>query len=313
MAVAHARPDVKIAVIEHGGVATGFFPFQERDREHGEPVAYGISDMQGLICSRDLKIDLRRMLADCGLRSWRFDQLIDGHGDFLRYSWVRDASPYIDISTGFERYRIARHRAGSRLIDQALRKERKLQREHGELRFEFHDTTCSAFDAMVRWKSEQRKRTHSRNVLDDAWVRDVLRRLVGFDSENFGGVLSALYVKDELAAVHFGIRTAAVLHWWFPAYNLGFDRYSPGLVLLVALIRESAARGIQRIDLGKGLERYKYSMMTGITPVAEGGVGYGFIASRCSAISARARQCLRHPRLRGQVTSLKRIFRRRHR
>ena len=311
LAVAHARPDVKIAVIEQSGVPTGFFPFQERGRQRGEPVAYGISDMQGLICSRDLQLDLRRMLADCGLKNWRYDQLIDGHRHFLRYGWVKEASPYIDISTGFERYRIERRRAGSRLVDQALRKERKLQREQGELRFEFHDTAASAFDAMLRWKSAQRLRTHSRNVLDDAWVRDVLRRLVEIDTENFGGVLSTLYVKDELAAVHFGIRTSAVLHWWFPAYNVKFHHYSPGLVLLTVLIRESTARGIQRIDLGKGQEPYKHSMMTGITPVAEGGVGYGFIASRCGAVCAKARQGLRHPCVREQVMSFKRYFRRR--
>jgi len=310
MAVAHARPDVKVAVIEQDGVSAGFFPFQERGRRHGEPVASGISDMQGLICSPELRIDPRRMLAACGLKKWSFDQLVAANRHFVPYRWVMEDSPYIDLSTGFERYRVERRRAGSRVVDQALRKERKIRRENGgDLRFEFHDTTTEAFNTMLRWKTEQRQQSYSPNVLDHAWVRDVLHRLVGSGDENFRGVLSALYIKDELAAVHLGIRSSLVLHWWFPAYNTRFECYSPGMVLLNAVIRESAAQGIQRIDLGKGLERYKYSLMTGITPLAEGAVGDGLIPSVGSAVLSKARHGLRHSRLEPGITRTKRAYR----
>jgi hypothetical protein len=88
----------------------------------------------------------------------------------------------------------------------------------------------------------------------------------------FSGVLSALYVGNRLAAVHLGMRSFGVLHFWFPAYDPELGKYSPGLVLLVEMARAAAALGIRRIDLGRGNERYKRSLMSGAIPLAEGAV-----------------------------------------
>lgn len=306
MVVADARPDVQIVVFEQGEEPIGFFPFQCSNPQRGEAVGLGISDMQGLVGSAEGRVDLRAMLDASGLKSWRFDHLIDGHGHFSPYRWVVERAPLIDISKGFESYRINRRRAGSQLLEQALRKERKLGSEKGEVRFEFHDTKAAVFDALLQWKSQKRRATRTRNVLKQQWVRTVLQRFAMLDSRDFGGVLSALYVGDELAAAHLGIRTATVLHWWFPTFNLEFASYSPGLVLLTALIRECAGRGIKRIDLGKGLEPYKCSLMTGTASVSEGAVARReSLTSTINSAWCKTRKGLRDSPLREPIARAK--------
>jgi CelD/BcsL family acetyltransferase involved in cellulose biosynthesis len=66
------------------------------------------------------------------------------------------------------------------------------------------------------------------------------------------------------------MRTATVLHYWFPAYDVELQAHTPGNLCLWELAGAAAADGIRRIDLGKGPERYKQSMASGSTPVAEG-------------------------------------------
>ena len=84
-------------------------------------------------------------------------------------------------------------------------------------------------------------------------------------------MLSAMYVDDQLLAVHFGMRTKDVLHWWFPAYDPQYHRYSVGLLLLLHMAR-STELGFKYIDLGKGPEPYKQSMKTGQVDLLEGGI-----------------------------------------
>jgi CelD/BcsL family acetyltransferase involved in cellulose biosynthesis len=100
----------------------------------------------------------------------------------------------------------------------------------------------------------------------------LLGRIRRHESEEFAGVMSALYAGDRLAAVHLGIRTSQVLHIWFPTYSRDLEQYSPGLILLARLAQQAAARGITRIDFGPGEERYKQQFKSGDTSLLIGGV-----------------------------------------
>jgi CelD/BcsL family acetyltransferase involved in cellulose biosynthesis len=61
-----------------------------------------------------------------------------------------------------------------------------------------------------------------------------------------------------------------VLHWWFPSYDRELGRYSPGLALLYTMAQHANSHGVQRIELGKGDEEYKFRIATGVDQVAEG-------------------------------------------
>jgi CelD/BcsL family acetyltransferase involved in cellulose biosynthesis len=86
----------------------------------------------------------------------------------------------------------------------------------------------------------------------------------------FAGILSALYVEDTLLAAHMGMRSERVWHYWFPAFNKAYAKYSPGLLLLLEMARAAPAMGIATIDLGAGTESYKARMGSGSIRVARG-------------------------------------------
>jgi CelD/BcsL family acetyltransferase involved in cellulose biosynthesis len=65
------------------------------------------------------------------------------------------------------------------------------------------------------------------------------------------------------------------LCWWFPAYDPELARYSPGLILLLELIAEGAARGVPVLDLGRGEHDYKLRVADRFYEVAEGEVTSG--------------------------------------
>ena len=153
--------------------------------------------------------------------------------------------------------------------------------------FEFSTGDPAVFKKLVEWKTAQYRRTHLTNILGFPWVRNLLERLLSRQDEAFCGVLSGLYIGDRLAAVELGLRSYGVLHDWFPAYDPAMAQFSPGLILTLELSRAAAARGIRRIDRGKGMERHKKCFMSGTIMMAEGTVTCGPLAGgagTCPAI-----------------------------
>jgi CelD/BcsL family acetyltransferase involved in cellulose biosynthesis len=235
-AIGRARDDVEVIIAREAGSTVGFVP-----EVMAEPLA---------------------MLSACGLSSLRFERLPAELAPPSLEVIGEATSPLIDLADGFDAY-VAEQRARGGTIRSAQRKARKLAREVGPLRFVPHTAEAGVFEQLVAWKSGQRESTGTYNVLSEAWVLGVLDDLRTTELEGFRGQLSALYAGDDLVAVHMGIASRRVLHFWFPAYDPRHSRYSPGAVLLLELARHASSQGIRRIDLGPGDERYKSSFMNG--------------------------------------------------
>jgi CelD/BcsL family acetyltransferase involved in cellulose biosynthesis len=272
--VAESRSDVEVAVIRDGGRPVGFLPFHRDRRDVGTPVGQGLSDFHGVIAGPDAAWQADKLIRGCGLRAWRFNHLIATQVPFHPHHWARAESPYLDLSHGFEAYRANRIGAGSRLFEQMERKARKAEREQGPIRFEWHTRSSAVFAALLRWKSAQRARTRTLDVLQGGWVRDLLERIRCTETSGFACVLSALYVGEDLWAAHLGLRSETVLHLWFPAFERSYSRNSPGMILLLEMARAAPSQGIERIDLGKGDEHYKRRLMSGSLELAEGAVEF---------------------------------------
>jgi CelD/BcsL family acetyltransferase involved in cellulose biosynthesis len=271
-AVASVRGDVEVAVCREGGEPVGFFPYQRSRRNIGKPVSGRLSDFQGVIAVADTCFDVRALIEGCRLSNWSFDHLIAAQASFAEHHWSTALSPFIDLSGGFEAYRKQRREGGTREVDQGLRKSRKVEREVGPLRLEARCDDPQIFETLLRWKSEQYRRTGLTDVFAYDWVVELLRHIWRQQSPEFGGMLSAVFVGDRLLAAHFGMYSRGVLHYWFPAYDRELMKYSPGLVLMLELCQAAKKVGVRRIDLGKGSEQFKTSLMTGATTVAEGAV-----------------------------------------
>jgi len=197
------------------------------------------------------------MMRAARLSLWSFDHLVDITGSFAPYVTASAESPQIDLAA-FEP------------PPDFSRKARKLAREVGELSFSLHDASAASLERVFEWKSEQYRRTGLTDAFGVRWTGELLRRLMSLEAGGFAGVCSVLRAGDEIVAVHAGMRTRSVLHWWIPTYNPAYAAYSPGILLLLRIAAAARALGAQRIDFGKGDARYKRSLMTGTVPLREG-------------------------------------------
>jgi CelD/BcsL family acetyltransferase involved in cellulose biosynthesis len=289
-AVAATRDDVFVAVLEDEGRIVGFFPFQRGRWRIGRPVGGKMSDYHGVIADRSLELNPSGLLRGCGLRMWIFNHLVASQEPFARYHDRRSASPFLDLSRGFDEYRAEKAAAGSKIVSQADRKTRKLSREVGALRFEFDEADPVVLQQLMRWKSAQYRRTGAPDVFASRANAELVERIADTRTPEFAGVLSTLRAGGRLVAVHLGIRSGTVLHWWFPAYDPEFSHFSPGLVFILQLARESEHQGVGMLDLGRGDDPYKTRLMTSSVPLAEGAV----VRARPLATGWRLRGGLEH-------------------
>ncbi len=309
LAVAAARGGAEVAVLEDAGSPVGFFPFQRGRGGIGRPVGWPMCDYQGVVARQGLDLDPDRLVRACGLAAWDFDHVPAALPGFAPHARVAAASPYLDLSAGFDAYLADRRRAGTDLIPQAQRKARKVEREVGPLRFTFAATDPAAFRTLLDWKRTQYRRTGAADLFALGWPERLLEQAVAATGPGFAGVLSTLHVGDRLAAVDLSLRSHGVMHSWFPAYDADFGRFSPGLIHLLELARAAAADGVGRLDLGKGEEGYKRSLMTAATPLVAGTVAVTARARLLRGGWYRARQWAKSSRCGGPVRAAARATR----
>lgn len=274
-AVAAVRSDVRVAVIEDSNGPAAFFPFQPGRLGAGKPVGGRLSDYHGLISRPGLGLSARDLLRGCGLRSWAFDHLPVSQTAFFGEWHATAESTCLDLSQGFEAYVADRRAAKAGDVKDVPYKLRKIERDHGPVRVELASDDRAAFDALLRWKSEQYRRTGLSDVFAFDWTIRLLERIWPERSEAFAGWMSTLHVGDRLVAVHYSMRSFGTLHSWFPGYDQEFSKYSPGSLLLYEMARLGSAAGIKKIDLGKGAERYKLTFANGHRLLAEGAIRRG--------------------------------------
>lgn len=261
--VGEIRPDTRVAVLSEGSSVVGFFPFERHRFGPGVPIAAGLTDCQGLVHAPGVEWDARELLRACHLSAWEFDHLVDGQHPFEPYRTALSPSPFIDLTDGYGPYREKLIFRSPQFCRDLERKERKLAREAGQLRFvpDSHDE--SAFRALLAWKSTQYRRTGQVDIFARPWINDLVEALFSYRSGSFGGLLSVLYADEVPIAAHFGLRGGEILAHWFPAYDVRFSKYSPGLIMHMRMAEFTPGVGVRVIDLGTGIQRYKEELKSG--------------------------------------------------
>ncbi|MAD81078.1 MAG: hypothetical protein CMJ50_09590 [Planctomycetaceae bacterium] len=297
--VATVRDDVEVAVIQQNGESVGFFPFQRRGRHAAMPVGGRLSDYQGAIFRHDLSWNVKEVLSACDLTSWSFDHVLACQTPWSEYHRMTDLSPQIELASGFETYCSGLRKSGVDELQQTRRKARKLAREVGPLRFEFQSPDSGLLDRLITWKSEQYRRTQVTDVFSFPWTTALLHTLQAHQGENLAGTLSVLYSGDRPVALHMGMECRGLLHWWFPTYDPGLAKYSPGRILLLELLQAAESNGVHKVDLGRGVVGYKSRAMTGAVTLAEGKADLRPLARRLQNSLRSTRQWIRESPISG--------------
>lgn len=268
MALAEFRPYVQVAVVRRDGRPLGWLPFERHDRT-GRPLGIKLADFQGAIIRPGESMSLLDVTSKLGLTAFHYDHLMAEQAP--RSGCLETAgSPFLDLKDGYEAYVGRQRSAGDGLVSQVQRKQRKLLRDAKHIEFRWQDDDPLALDLLWKWKGAQRNLTGSIDILQFDWIRAALARIARTDRSGFHGIVSTLRINEEIAAVHLGMHTQTVFHYWFPAYSVKWAAYSPGLILLLRVAEACAQRGIERIDLGKGDDRYKSSFTSGSLALATG-------------------------------------------
>ena len=265
-AVSRVVSEVRVGVVEDGVGTAAFLPFERTANGIGKRLH--LCDYQGLIARAGAMIDIPWFIRGCGLRAWDFDHLLARQSCFAPYHQGTAASPIMDLSAGYEAYVAERRAAGTEQIKKSGNLMRRLEREIGPLRLEVHVPDHAVLRQLLTWRWS--KYSDSRHPFER--VVAILEQFLDEQSPGCRGTLSVLYAADEIAACHFGLRSERVWHYWFPAYNPRFEKYSPGNILLLKVAEEACRQGITSIDLGRGEQEYKKRFMNGAIPLAEGSV-----------------------------------------
>lgn len=296
--------NTEVGVLERDGVPLAFLPF-ERSR-FGVGKRLRLCDYQGLICPRGCDLDARLLIKGCGLAAWDFDHLRADQLPLQSYHRNRSESPILDLSQGYDRYLDERRRSGRMdFLQRLMTKTRKLEREAGELRFEVHVDDEAILKRLLQWRAGKYISRHSLDL-----VAGILGVLHQTQTQDLKGTLSVLSAKDEVVAAHFGLRSRNTWHWWFPAYNPEFEKYSPGLIFILKMAEHSSQAGVRIIDFGKGDQPYKRHFMNGAIHLAEGWVEVPSVVSALRSLRRRVKEWLAlKPRIYNSARTVVRLAR----
>jgi CelD/BcsL family acetyltransferase involved in cellulose biosynthesis len=307
-AAASVWPRIQIGILVSDSMPVGFFPFERRGLGLGRPAAYGLTDFQGVVARRGLQWTAAELMRGCKMHALEFNHLVASQIQFRQFHRRLGRSPYIDLSEGYERYREGQRKRGSEQIKKLEGLGRKLEREVGPLRFTADEPDVGTLTWLVERKSEQCRELGYTDALARPDVRQFVEMLLQLRLPTFGGILSTLRAGDRLVAAHFGLRSAAVWHYWFPAYDPAIARYSPGLLLLLAMVRGAPLAGVRRIDLGKGDAPYKDRLMNGHWELADALAMSGGPAGLALRTALRARKWMRTSSLAAPARTLRRLI-----
>ncbi len=169
---------------------------------------------------------------------------------------VSDICPFLKLDQGFDE---VKPKIDQQLLGQTLSKERRIQKK-GQLTFskvtkedEIEPVMRVLFDLhRIRWGNE--KSAISFNFEEDKeYMLKVANHLYRTNSLH----LTYLKHKNKIVSIHFGMSDGNNLYFYMPAYNIEYNKYSVGSILMYYLIQLSCREGYENFDFMKGNEHYK--------------------------------------------------------
>lgn len=258
-AVGESGIDARVCIICDGDATSAFFPYIYTSRLArlfgvAERIGGELTDTFGVVADSGFRTSPDELLRHAQVNYLNFSHLAEPQ---LQYG-LSGAQPRVGLRTRLDPRVVpvldSVSSIGKHYLKESVRRTRKLTEEVGPLRFEFNveQNRKQALELLIRQKRAQYKASGAADALKESWKRDTLFRLLDYRFDSCQGVLSSLYAGDTWIASHFGIMGNGILHMWFPVYNHAYAKYSPGRLLLHAIIESSREACFDVIDRGEG-------------------------------------------------------------
>ncbi|MFN3834607.1 MAG: GNAT family N-acetyltransferase [Glycocaulis sp.] len=269
-AMAASRRDTSVAVLREEGKITAFLPFHRGVMGHARPLGGPLGDHHGYIAAQGTRIHLPSFLKAAGIGALDFHGALGSQTSFQPHAREIDGSWVMDLSAGFDAYVASRTAMESKAFRNLRARRRKLEQAAEGFTVRVHDTRPHVLETALEWKSAQYRRTGHFDVFSVGWTNDLIRNLVAGGLDNASGAVSSLEIGGELAAIHVGMRSERVLHYWFPVYDPAFAVFGPGLALLMEIAEALSQDGVNEIHLGPGEYSFKAELASWQFPVLTG-------------------------------------------
>ena len=274
--MAAARRDVRVVCASRNGAPLAFLPLHVSPLGHARPLGGPLGDHHGLIAAPGAAPDLSELMRGSGAGVFDFHSGLGVQPSFRERALDTEGSWVIDLSEGYDAFVAARSAVEAKAFRNIRGRRRKIEAEG--MVFRLHDDRPDVFEQALKWKSAQYRASGHFDVFSVAWPRRVLEGLLRREDSDCRGVMSSLEIGGRLAAVHIGMRSRSVLHYWFPVYDPHFAKFGPGLALLLEICRAVSADGVREVHLGPGDYDFKAHLAGWQFPIVSGYAGSGLPA-----------------------------------
>jgi CelD/BcsL family acetyltransferase involved in cellulose biosynthesis len=289
-AACRADESGRVAVAENDGAIRAFIPYTKGGDGIATTLGGGFTGLDGLVSSND-PMDLRSVVRGAGLRGWRFSHAPDEQRPLEPYryrgSYHKDTNHFVDLRNGYDGYIRGLTAGAKKRISRTATYRRAIQRELGEVSFEWNSSDPSHLPLLLDWKTHQFESV--RQWLSSPSARTLVRDLADSDNEDCSGVTSVLSAGTKPVSIVFSLRCGHIIAPWILAYDPEYSRFSPGTIEWLVLFEEAAARRVDMVDFGYGDDRYKERFGNATYSVSGGGVWASRLGSAARSLYRRAR------------------------
>jgi CelD/BcsL family acetyltransferase involved in cellulose biosynthesis len=159
---------------------------------------------------------------------------------------------------------LARARRSARSLQQIRRKRRNLEAFKGPVTFKRArdaETCARVIDEAVRQRSARRRTSGIPSFFDLEGAREFVQAatVAGLEQPESDCTMLVHYLEagDTIVASYFGGSSQGAYSCFLNAFDLDFQKFSPGDIILHDLIAHFCRQGLRQLDLGAGDEHYK--------------------------------------------------------
>lgn len=262
--------NVWVGLILKNNQVVGFFPFEYYQEKKARPVGSIFCDYQGVIISPNIEWSVLDLLNTCNIKEYYFDHQLLEQSQWKEYMNIQDKSWSINLKDGFNEYEKLLKSQKRKQLKEAKKKKRMLENEIGKVEFESHINNEKLLFKLLKWKSDQWAKSGWTGRFKAKWEKQLMKKLMNTQTKSFGGLLSVLMVEKKPIAMHIGLYSKNVWHYWTTAYDPKYKKYSPGIIMLVEMIKCANNLGFNELDMGKETFEYKKRLHTHIIQLCEG-------------------------------------------
>jgi CelD/BcsL family acetyltransferase involved in cellulose biosynthesis len=244
-------PKSFVAKFTRHGEIIGFFPFQRRSGAI-YPLGSPLSDVHGVICAPENTLSFDQVFELLGKRSLKVLNWVGSIEGAIEHQTLLAVMP----ERGFEGWQAQQNAKHHRFFKDKARGRRNFQAELGEIVVETGVRESALLDHMIDLKRQQYLRTGHHDIFSCHWTRDLLHALMAHEGK-FGASMAIKNGGGKRVAFEYALHDGTTYHFWFPAYEPEFSRFSPGILLTLDTMSEMAKRGYTIFNFGQSGAAYK--------------------------------------------------------